>query len=152
MPRSAKLPRPGRGGRPQPHPQIFVGYAREDRSLAEALVEGLGATGFRVWWDGLLRPGDDYQDAIDRALDVVECVIVIWSTNSVASRWVRDEADEGLKKRILIPIRGDDSKIPLGFRGLQTCSVAGLPLEQLSTRPPTELLESIERLIGRPVR
>jgi TolB-like protein/Flp pilus assembly protein TadD len=43
----------------------------------------------------------------------------LWSQESVLSDWVKDEASEGLKRNILVPVLIEDVTIPLGFRHVQ---------------------------------
>lgn len=108
---------------------IFVSYASEDRALVDALV----AEGWSVWWDRDLVPGHAFDERIERALAAAYCVIVVWSEHSVASRWCRVEAGEGLERDILVPLRIDDVRPPLAFRGEQTASLVAWP------RQPGEL-------------
>jgi hypothetical protein len=51
--------------------------------------------------------------------DQAGCVVVLWSSHSVASDWVREEALEGAQRRILVPVLTEDVNIPLGFRRIQ---------------------------------
>src|SRR5215470_7658727 len=43
---------------------IFVSYAKTDRSLASKLVAMLEAEGWKVWWDTSLAIGDDFRHEI----------------------------------------------------------------------------------------
>jgi hypothetical protein len=102
---------------------IFISYAREDRTCAEQLAGALEAQGWPVWWDREILGGLNVPKAISEALDSAGCVIVLWSRDSVESDWVRDEAEVGLNKGILVPILIDDVEIPLGFRQTQAESL-----------------------------
>jgi hypothetical protein len=64
------------------------------------------------WWAAL-------DETIEQELKTAKCLMVIWSANSVGNRWVRTEADEGLKRHILVPVAIDDAEIPLAFRLIQ---------------------------------
>jgi hypothetical protein len=103
---------------------IFISYANEDRTAAQQVANHLTAQGWSVWWDRDLTPGLEYAREIEEVLGVARCVVVIWSTNSTESRWVQDEAQEGLDRGILVPIRIDQAQIPLGFRGVQTADLS----------------------------
>ena len=46
-------------------------------------------------------------------------MVVVWSRDSVASSWVREEADEGRKRGVLIPVLIDEVSPPLGFGRIQ---------------------------------
>ena len=43
---------------------VFVSYAKTDRSLASKLVAMLEAEGWSVWWDTSLGAADLYRDEI----------------------------------------------------------------------------------------
>jgi PDZ domain/TIR domain len=53
---------------------------------------------------------------IERALTRSKCVIVLWSAVSVASEWVRNEASEGKRRGILVPVFIEPVDAPLAFR------------------------------------
>jgi hypothetical protein len=103
---------------------VFLSYAREDQSQAEALAAVFARQGWSVWWDREILAGRAFEDDIERELRQAAVVVVLWSRASVASSWVRNEAAEGMARRILVPARIDDVAIPLGFRGLQTADLA----------------------------
>ena len=45
---------------------VFVSYAKTDRSLALKLATMLEAEGWKVWWDTSLTIGDDFRNEIMR--------------------------------------------------------------------------------------
>ena len=98
---------------------IFLSYARTDRERVLPLVEGLQARGWSVWWDRDITPGRGFEEEIDREISAADCVLVVWSNDSVNSRWVRNEALEGLERNILVPVLLDDVRIPVAFRQSQ---------------------------------
>lgn len=106
---------------------IFVSYASSDRDRIRPLVEVLERDGFSVWWDRRIATGESFDRVIERELDAADCVVVVWSTESVESNWVRNEAAEGLERNILAPILIDDVRPPLAFRGTQAANLAGWP-------------------------
>lgn len=124
---------------------VFISYARADRPRAEALVDVLRVQGWSVWWDREIIAGDLYDDVIDGALQEARCVIVLWSDNSVGSRWVRAEAAEGFESGKLVPIELDGARIPLEFRRVQTISLrAGLD----DRDGLAQLVTAVRRLVG----
>jgi hypothetical protein len=50
---------------------------------------------------------------------------VVWSAASVGRDFVLDEADEGKRRGVLVPVRIDDVEPPLGFRQLQHADLVG---------------------------
>jgi len=102
-------------------PDIFVSYAREDHDWVSLFTRRLREKGeWDIWWDLKLLPGEQFDDAIESALDRARCVIVIWSQHSIDSRWVRSEAREGAQRGVLVPLRIEDVTPPLEFRSFET--------------------------------
>ncbi len=75
---------------------VFLSYAREDLSTVKALVSDIEAEGLTVFWDRHIQLGQQWSDVLDRALRKARVVIVVWSTASVKSTWVKAEATEAL--------------------------------------------------------
>ena len=106
---------------------IFVSYAAEDRDRIRPLVDRLTDQGWSVWWDRDLVAGASFESRIEQALDAARCVVVAWSQHSVESRWCRNEANEGLERNVLVPLKIDDVRPPLAFRGERTASLVAWP-------------------------
>lgn len=109
---------------------IFFSYATEDRHRVQPLVDLLLAEGWSVWWDRRLIAGPSFEETIEAELDAARCIVVAWSLNSVQSRWCRAEANEGLERGILVPLRLDDVRAPLPFRASHTASLVDWPEER----------------------
>jgi len=105
--------------------QIFISYAREDQARASALVRRFEQEGWEIWWDQELIPGEVWDDRIQKAVDEAQCVIVLWSKESVQSEWVRAEAREARRQKILIPILLDQVKLPMPFSLIQSGKLVG---------------------------
>jgi adenylate cyclase len=104
---------------------IFISYASVDRPFARRLADALGAHGWSVWWDhNNLRGGEQFEDIIQEAICNARVVIVVWSKNSIKSRWVRDEATLAQEKNKLVPLRIDIARPPLGFRSIHTIDLS----------------------------
>jgi TIR domain len=99
---------------------IFISYAREDKSRVETLAKALQDSGWSVWWDPHIPTGKRFDEVIEDALSKAKCIIVVWSKDSVASSFVRAEASDGADRQILLPVMIDEVKIPLAFRQIQT--------------------------------
>ena len=104
---------------------VFLSYAREDAAKAKALATCLERAGQSVWWDRHIHGGSEFAGEIEQALRSADVVIVLWSEASMRSAWVRDEAAEGRDSGRLVPLLLDGSAPPLGFRQLQSISIAG---------------------------
>jgi hypothetical protein len=103
---------------------IFISYAREDRDKAKALAELCQQQDWSVWWDRRIPPGRSFDEVIEEALGAAKCVVVLWSKSSASSDWVKGEAAEGLRRKILVPVRIDSANVPLEFRRLQTVDLS----------------------------
>jgi hypothetical protein len=102
---------------------IFISYAKEDHSRVEPFAKVLAEQGWSVWWDRTIPAGKTWREVIGEALENARSVIVAWSKTSVKSRWVQEEADLGLERKILIPILIDDVRPPLGFGSVQAVNL-----------------------------
>lgn len=98
---------------------IFISYAKEDRSQARRLADAFEELGWSVWWDREIPAGEDFTDFIKQQLDGARCVVVLWSTVSVASRWVKREASRADEQKKLIPVLIEDVTPPWVFEELQ---------------------------------
>lgn len=103
---------------------IFISYASADRERARLLADVLAEQGWSVWWDRIIPPGKQFDEVIEEALDAAKCVVVLWSQASAASTWVKTEAAEAMRRKVLIPAVIEDVKIPLEFRRLQAADLS----------------------------
>jgi hypothetical protein len=78
-----------------------------------------------VWWDRDIGAGSDFRAVIEQQINDARCMVVVWSTNANASKWVRDEADEGARRGMLVPVLIDRVLPPMGFRGMQAADLTG---------------------------
>jgi PDZ domain/TIR domain len=68
--------------------------------------------------------GKSFDEVIEKALSEAKCVIVLWSAISVASEWVRNEASEGRRRGILVPVFLEQVDAPLAFRLLNGANLS----------------------------
>ncbi|WP_332741858.1 toll/interleukin-1 receptor domain-containing protein [Hydrogenophaga sp.] len=104
---------------------VFLSYASEDRERAGRVAKALGRMGWSVWWDREIIAGQAFDQVIERALDNARCVVVLWSVNSVASEWVKNEAAAASERGVLVPALMDNVKLPLEFRRKQAADLLG---------------------------
>jgi len=128
---------------------IFLSYHKEDRKKAEILAEALEQHGYSVWWDRNILTGENFGKVIKEALDAAKCMIVLWSKNSVKSDWVQDEANEGMKRHILIPILIEDVGLPKEFARIQAANLIDWR-GNFSDPEFSLLLNSISEFLKRP--
>lgn len=105
---------------------VFISYAREDEARVGALVRLLEARGLSAFWDRQIPVGKTWREHISEALAQAPCVLVAWSTHSIASPFVAEEADVGRQRGVLMPVLIDAVLPPLGFRSLQAADLQDL--------------------------
>jgi TolB-like protein len=106
---------------------VFVSYSAKDRDRVAPLIEALQTSGLSVWWDRGIDVGSRFDREIERELDAAGCVVVVWSTESIESEWVRNEALEAQSRDALVPMLIEDVKPPLAFRREQTARMFEWP-------------------------
>jgi hypothetical protein len=99
---------------------VFVSYSRQDKARAAQFVQLLEGYGWDVFWDQETRAGTIWPKVLEDELGLARCLLVLWTANSVASRWVRIEAYEALQNDKLLPVRLENVKPPMEFRQTQT--------------------------------
>ena len=123
-------------------PSLFLSYCREDVSRVGPLADAMEREGHEVWWDRHISGGQEFAEAIERALESSDVVIVCWTDRSVRSAWVRDEAGLGRDRGRLVPVTLDGSQPPLGFRQYQT-----IDLSSWNGRPEARALDPLKSAI-----
>jgi adenylate cyclase len=127
---------------------VFMSYARADKARVAPLVAALEAQGWSVWWDTAISPGQEFDRQISAALKDSFAVLVVWTQNSVESRWVRGEARDGADRGILVPVRFGNAPLPIDFRAIHT-----IDLDEASdpTHSPKfqEVIHALAALIAR---
>lgn len=98
---------------------IFLSYAEEDRAAARRIVGVLESQGWSVWWDRRIPTGKTWRSAIEEGIRDMRCMVVLWSSHSIGSEWVNEEAEEGRAAAKLMPVLIERVKPPLGLRGIQ---------------------------------
>jgi hypothetical protein len=83
---------------------IFLSYAREDQKWVKSFAEILKKLGWSVWYNRRIPTGQTYGEVIVKALRDANVVIVIWTSSSVRSHWVKNEARIGLNRGRLFPV------------------------------------------------
>ena len=105
-------------------PDIFLSYSRLDQAVAQRYAEAFQQEGFSVWWDVVLKAGEAYDEVTEKALNDAKAVVVLWSKNSVGSRWVRAEATQANENRTLIPVMIEPCKRPIMFELTHTADLS----------------------------
>jgi hypothetical protein len=126
---------------------IFISFAHEDEARVQDLVRALEELGWSVFWDRHIPAGKTWRSYIGEALSEAHCVMVAWSRHSIGSQWVMEEADEGQKRSILVPVLLDAVEPPIGFRSIQAADL----VEWAPGRPSPrfeQLIQDIKVVLG----
>jgi len=106
-------------------PTAFLSYSHADQDRVRLLANALEQAGINVWWDTQIEGGAVFAKSVEVALARCDAVIVAWSTVSVSSDWVLDEASQGRDMRKLVPVSLDGTMPPLGFRQYLSVDLLG---------------------------
>jgi hypothetical protein len=72
--------------------RIFISYSRKDEVFALSLEDSLSSVGADYWIDKAhIRAGENWRNAIDKALKLCDVMLLVISPDSVASRHVQEE-------------------------------------------------------------
>jgi adenylate cyclase len=130
---------------------VFVSYSRSDKARVAPLVAALEAEGWSVWWDPAIAPGQQFDRLIADELDRARAVLVVWTPDSVESRWVRGEAREGADRGILVPVQLGPARLPIDFRAFHTTDL-GQSGEAAGNPQFPDIVRAIEALAERAPR
>jgi flagellar biosynthesis GTPase FlhF len=128
---------------------IFISYAAEDRPRAQVIAQLLGGHGWSIFWDRTIPIGRTW--VIGKELDEARCVIVLWSKISIGSGWVQDEADDGKRRGVLVPVLIEDVLPPIGFRSIQAADLTNWDGTE-ATQSVRTLVQGITEIIGPPAK
>ena len=126
---------------------IFLSYSSSDRDRVTPIVAALERRGWSVWWDRAILPGGAFEELIDEAIAAARCVVVAWSKTAVESRWVKNEALEGMERDILVPLMLEEVRIPVAFRQTQAARLIGRDLDPAS-EGFLKLLDGVAAILG----
>ena len=98
--------------------QVFISYAADDKSIADAVCAALERRQIRCWIAPRdARPGLDYADSIVDALDETSVMVFVISSRSVVSPHVKREVEHAANRGAsVIPFRIEDVQLSRGLR------------------------------------
>ena len=105
---------------------MFISYSKEEHIITAQLAAKLENKGISVWWDTGLVAGDDFTRIIQQKIAEAKAAVVIWTSASVDSIWVRAEAQIAHGNNKLIPVKVAElsvDQIPPPYNALHTGDV-----------------------------
>lgn len=130
---------------------IFISYSRNDRPVAEVIARACEANGWSVWWDRKIDAGDTFDQIIEREIEAARCALVLWSRDSVASEWVRNEAAAAMERATMVPAMIDSVRLPIEFRRRQTVDLTDWDRTE-NPAALADLLYTISQKLGQPAQ
>lgn len=127
---------------------VFISYKREDRAWAEAASARIVESGWSCWWDTSLVAGERFSDVIGRELVAAKAVVVLWSAASLASNWVKAEAQYAFDSDKIVAARIEDVTPGFPFQAIQTCDLQATQPRFATPAQWTALLEGVRRKVG----
>lgn len=122
---------------------VFLSFASSDEAIALPLYQGLSSGGLRVFWSGASlkeKVGDSWFKVVESALERSRHFVLLATTTSMGSKWVRREYEAFLSfyhrddSRRLVPILVGEYKadlLPTFLRGIQSSRLDTLKVEEL---------------------
>jgi formylglycine-generating enzyme required for sulfatase activity len=131
---------------------IFLSYASEDQEQVRVLAEALTQVGWSVFWNRTLPRGKIWQEVIGEELAAARGLVVVWSAKSVKRKWVIDEVNEGIRKRLpIFQVLIDRVMPPLEFRSRQAVQLSAWD-GSTNAFAFQNLVRNIRNILGHPVR
>jgi hypothetical protein len=96
---------------------VFISFSSKDRKIAETICLALESRGFPCWMSSRdVRPGENYQVAIVKAINAAKVLLLVFSANTNASDEIKKELSLASKRRLMvIPVRTEDVIPDEGF-------------------------------------
>src|SRR5476649_600870 len=90
--------------------KIFVSSSSKDAKIASSICMALEARGHRCWMSSRdVKPGENYQGAIVRAIRDAGVMVMVFSTNANNSDEIKKELALASQTRLMvIPVRAED--------------------------------------------
>jgi len=87
--------------------EVFVSYSSKDKTIADAVVASMESNGIRCWYAPRdIRSGDDWGNAITKAVDSSKIFLLIFSGHANQSQRVLDELNLAISCEIpILPFR-----------------------------------------------
>jgi len=96
---------------------VFISYSSKDTEAANAVRMVLQNNGIDCWMaPESIAMGDDYSNAIPKAIEVCDLFLLILSANSQGSKWVPKELDIAIShNKPIIPFQIDSEALTTSF-------------------------------------
>ncbi|QPC99127.1 TIR domain-containing protein [Qipengyuania soli] len=127
---------------------VFVSYARSTQAHARRAARALEEAGYSVWIDDELPAHRAFSTVIEDQLRGASAVLVLWSEDARASRWVPAEADMAYNSDKLVQMSVDGALPPLPFNRMH-CEMLSHWEGDADDPAWRKILDSVAELSGR---
>ncbi len=105
---------------------VFISYAHHDAASAQGMITLLRDAGYNVWWDHDLYAGENWEITLAKRIEQSIVVVVLWSPNSVSSKYVLYEAKQAALSGKLVPLTIKDCIIPALYNTIHSLNIYNL--------------------------
>jgi TolB protein len=125
--------------------RIFISYDRDDRPLTRQIATQLRRVYEDVWYDEIIRGGEDWWDEIRKQIAQCDIFMFMLSEESIKSPYCKKETDEAISlKKEILPVRISPVKeIPDHLKQIQYVDMSS---GTITTDNLIELTAAINRL------
>jgi len=130
---------------------VFISYSSKDRQIAQTLCQALEARGQNCWIAGRdVRPGENFQESIVRALREARVMVLVFSSNANNSEEIKKEVVlAGRHKVTVVPVRVEDV-VPNDAFTYEFATRQWIDLFQDWEQQVEQLVNQIDQILGRP--
>ena len=95
------------------HHDVFISYASENKTVADAIVADFEQNGIRCWYAPRdIRAGENYMDALIGAIEEAWVVVLVYSEESNQSKYVLNEVTAAFEAgKTIVPFRLTDTQM-----------------------------------------
>jgi len=126
---------------------VFISYSKRDPQIAGIVAAALNQSDISTWFDREIEPDENWRRRIQEELSAAQCVLVLWSQNSITREFVIDESSRAKNNGKLIQALVDHVEPPLGFGEQQYHKLIGWHGDVSDARW-TGVLKSIRRVLA----
>jgi len=139
--------------RGQRRPTLFFSYSHADQETARALASRVQDRGLDVWIDvDRVAAGASIVAEVTRGLDAADCLVVLLSRASLQSRWVMEELNIVVARRlsnragaVVLPVLLEDVEVPAVLRDVKYLDLRDRDV----ARGAEELVSAVHHHVGR---
>lgn len=122
------------------HYDVFISYSASDKDIARKIEANLEGSGLEAWTDTDLKPGEDFVEAIDKAIAQCQVLVLLVSDKYLSSGWASYERALAMKMaresgKTLVPVilTGDANQLalPVSLQQFQAID-AGVGAEKIA--------------------